>query len=128
MLQLTTPYNPGDADPGASYTHVKITSMRVVFDEDEEPPGILLTAHRGTFESSVWARGAAALAQTFKVADHPEITDTEGEVVTAADPQYTTMIAALVAAGDVGERKYDVIAKELYQWLIDQGHFVGTYV
>lgn len=109
MLQLTTPYNVGDVDPNGPYTHVKILQFGV----NLEHPSIQFTAQMGTVSGDDFVKGIRAKGTTMK-----------GYSIEGSD--YEAMVSKTTSAQ--GVLIYDEVARELYQWLIDKGHYAGTNV
>lgn len=104
-IQLTTPYDPGDADPGVTYPRV------IIFELVAHPTisEIELSCHYGTGTSTAWVDGVA-----------------DPVVVHIRGTDYTTIIQALPLSGS--ERLYDGVSRVHYQYLLDNGHFSGTIV
>jgi hypothetical protein len=108
-IELTTPFNPGDADEGKSYTHVKI----VKFSADLSNNLLTATVRYGYFNEEVWVdgvhiRGATLLGFTIEGADFVDIVS-----------KMTSAAGVLI---------YDEVARELNQHLLDKGYFQGTVV
>jgi hypothetical protein len=103
-MLLTTPYDPGDLDPGQTYPRAKIVVQTIRPDQK----AIDLTWSFGDVSGSDWIPGAA---------------DPGGqESIIEAD--YDTVVASLPTDGS--ELIYNGAARVLYQWLIDNGHLAGT--
>lgn len=109
MIQLATSYNVGDVDPNGPYTHVKILR----FSADLEHQRIHFSTQMGTMSGDDFVKGIRAkgsTVQNFDI-DHDD---------------YLAIVAKTTSAQ--GVLIYDEVARELYQWLIDKGHYVGTDV
>lgn len=103
-ILLTTPYDPGDNNPGVTYPRAKITG----FSHSNGVIGFGVTY--GDLVDGVpgtWERGTGSPAKSFTI---------EG-----AD--YSAMVAEVATAG---EKIYDEVARVLYEWLISEGHFAGS--
>ncbi len=109
MIQLTTPFSLGDVD-STPLTHVRIVSFNI----DLDAKMIYFRAMRGSLESSEFVKAAYVVRN-----------GTSLEYRVAGD-DYDALCAKLTSATDVSI--YDEVARELYQWLIDNGHFQGTIV
>jgi hypothetical protein len=109
MLQLTNPYNVGDVDPNGPYTHAKILQ----FDVNLEHQHIHFVVQLGTISEEAFVKGIRAKNTTMRNFD------IQGD-------DYLAIVAKTTSAQ--GVPIYDEVARELYQWLIDSGHFVGTNV
>jgi len=120
-LLLTTAVSPGDLE-GFDYDRVKI----VDFQLKTEAKYIRFVVEYGTIQDSKWVAGM------FQPVGFPKdyaIRDMIGQVDGAGDPipdvtDFTDMVASLPTDG--AELLYDGVARVLYQWLIDNGHFAGT--
>ncbi len=108
MIELTTAFDPGDIAAG-DYTHVRIQSFRV----DLVKQVIALDTLFGTLSGEDFVAGV----------DVPRATRKRFHI---QGDDYAAMITKLTSAADV--LIYDEVARELYQFLIDQGHFAGTVV
>ena len=105
-VSLTTPKNTGDLDPSSAvYAEAKIVFQSI----DVEVKAINVKVQYGNTVSGVWEKG---------------ILKDEWFVIKGAD--YDTVVASSSSAA--GEIYYEKVAAVLYQWLIDNGHFVGTIV
>ena len=108
-IQLTTPYAVGDMDVGSPYSQVKILQLNM----NVEGGLIDLVVQHGNTVASVWVPSVAIEDKTVR---RFRITGTD----------YDTLVASQSAA--VGEVYYDKVAEKLYQWLLDNDHYVGTIV
>jgi hypothetical protein len=118
-ILLTTPFNPGDLDPGKTYPRAKIYSMKWI----DQIPGeiqpavgvvsnILIELAWGDLVDGApgtWFSGKAAPRKTFMV----------------AGDDYTTMLQSLITPEDSG-LIYAGVKRVLYQYLIDKGLVAGT--
>lgn len=107
-IQLTSAFDPGDAGSG-TLTHVRISDFRVNLDFKQ----IRLAVKHGTYVESIWTQGIAIRNVTQKD-------------FSIQGDDYTTIITKLTSAADVSI--YDEVARELYQWLLDNEHYAGTIV
>ena len=107
-LKLDTPFNPGDIDPGASYSHLQIVSM-----EWSLAGQITITYLFGVIASGTFVPGKVD-QRSITIRDHPKMSP--------PGTDYTTMLTALPAAG---ETIYQGVGRELYTFVINQG-FAGT--
>lgn len=113
-IQLTTAFNPGDLDPGKQYTHLAIRHLEHSLDNQT----IRLICKYGVLEEGSFVAGAMSPTKTHLIQDEP-----------TADPpgtDYTDLVATQVVSGDVDDLVYDVNAKHLYQYLLDNGEYAGT--
>lgn len=104
-LLLTTPYDPGAADPSGSYPRGKILGFSI----DTEKSTIHFDLEYGDVNGDVWERGGAAPRKQYVV----------------ADADYDAMVVGETTAGE-GHVIYAGAKRVLYQWLIDNGHEAGT--
>ena len=107
-IQLTTSITTGDIDPNGPYTQVKI--VRFMLDSVQKV--VELQCQYGNTDGE-WVPGVNAGATSIKYF-----------YITGED--YTTIVATESAAAE--EIYYDKVAETLYQWLIDNEHYVGTIV
>lgn len=105
-LLLTTPLDMGAVD--VDYTHVKVIAFSVNLVGD-------------FLEISV-AHGTEDGEGDFIVGKRVGGVTHKGYELRGAD--YVTILSKVTSAA--GVLIYDEVARELYQWLIDNGHFVGT--
>lgn len=106
-IQLTTALDMGAVDD--DYTHVKIME----FTHDALESAILLTVQHGTLSGQTFVRGK-------------KIPNTTQKTFKVTGQDYTDLVAELPA--NTTETLYAQVAKALYQWLIDNGHYAGTIV
>lgn len=102
-IQLTTVFAVGDFDTD-DYQHVRVVSFTLHSVQNF----IEVECQYGNTVNGVWVGGTKA----------PEVHKIEG-----AD--YAAMVAKLPQGG---ETIYQAAGREIYQWLIDQGKYVGTLV
>lgn len=104
-MLLTTAFDPGDLDAGASYPRAQI----IHFEIDSESKFIRLSVVFGNMSGDDWVSGPASPKHTFIV----------------RDSDYDTMVAE-AATSEEGYAIYAGAKRVLYQWLIDNGHLSGT--
>lgn len=117
-LQLTTPYDPGDADDKI-YTHVKISEML----HYAESKAIRLTLTRGYLDTE----GNYTIGKYFPpippvvIRDHTTVEEdpNTGETISVPCPDYSLMVSSQVVSDHIGEYVYNLVADKLYQYLID---------
>ena len=107
-IQLTTPFDTGAIDSG-SYGQVKIIAMNIDLIERK----IDLRVQHGNTVNDEWVSGII-------------VRDITSKDFTIRDTDYTTIIATESEAAE--ELYYDKVADTLYQWLIDNAHYIGTIV
>lgn len=108
-LALTTPYDPGDGEAG-TYAHVKLKNLVLNISQGQGHFDVIY----GNEVSGVFTEGAV----------QPFATKPMTHFIAGAD--MLTIIS--VPAASTSETVEDHVARALYQWLIDEGHFVGTIV
>jgi hypothetical protein len=106
-LLLTTPLTVGGID-ASDYTHVRIASFML----DSVENRIYLSIRFGYKNGSAWVSGV----------NIPNITVKDFEI-SGAD--YVAMVANTVGS-DASKKIYRQASDKLYQWLIDNNHFIGT--
>lgn len=108
-ILLTTSFNAGDLEP-QPLTHVMIKDFNV----DIAAQCILIRTIRGYMSGSDFIQAAnkspGGTVQKFLV----------------NEDDYVALVAKTTSA--TGVPIYDEVARELYQYLIDKGHFAGTIV
>lgn len=104
-IQLTTPFNPGDLDPGKTYPIVKI------LDHTVDSRGGLITIHTayGYLVDGVWQQGIMSRVETTQISGQ----------------DYLDMGAEVP---DGIKSRHDDTADALYQYLLDKGVYTGTVV
>jgi len=118
-LILSTPKNTGDLDPNTSeYGEVKI----VRFVHDAVRYRIELRCQYGNTVSGSWVPGILPF-ESHVIRNIPETIDENNQPV-PADPQYYTMVTQMP---NEGETIYVAAGRELYEWLIGEGVYSGTY-
>jgi len=129
-IQLTTPFtfSPGHGKPAEMYAQVKIVEFVCAIEEKS----LRMRVQYGNTVGGVWQPGKADQA-LFIAADAPAQL-LNGEQIPATS-DYTALVVAslakaadVVAAGAQGYNCYVATARELYEWLIEQGHYEGTVV
>lgn len=106
-IQLDVAFDPGDMDPGKSYTHVEVTQIQ--FDRFRKKVGFSVS--RGYLESGEFVVGSAAPRQSFTIGD------VEGGT------EYTDFMGA-AASGTLEE----TVAVGLYNWLLAKDIFEGSII
>lgn len=115
---LTTPFDPGDLDPGNTYPRAKIRSFtwKETFEQidggSEKTELIGVTFEYGDLDSGqagTWIAGAATPQKTYDIVG----TDYDDMVAEVANSEESYVI-------------YAGAKRVLYQWLIDNGHLAGT--
>jgi len=108
-IQLTTPIPAGGLDPEAEeYTQAKLIDFRHQIAGDIG--GMLLLVEVGNTVGGVWKPARPSKPKRYPI---------KGD-------DYNTMVTKLTSAADVPI--YDEVSRELYQWLLDKGYYVGTIV
>jgi hypothetical protein len=100
---LTTPADPGDSDAGQAYLRAKIYSFQINLLAKE----IQIVFGFGDESAGVWTHGDGLQIRNVQI----------------SEADYTTLIAAL---SNDGETVYAGAERLLYQYLIDNGHLIGT--
>jgi hypothetical protein len=104
-LLLTTPKSTGDLDPNAvSYEHVKV----VVTTHNSYSHSITLQCQYGNEDGYDWNAG---------------IVPCEFHIIEGDD-----YYAILTEMPDEGETSYQAVSRALYEWLIDNEIYSGTYI
>jgi len=123
-LQLTTPKNTGDLDPNApnnQYAQVKILTMTVHLSLSQ----IVLEVEYGNTVGNTWRKGVLPSTR-YTIRNLPGVNDRDGNLIEPAHPYFNQLVVQTVSSPDAVI--YDDVAKHLYQWLIDCGHYAGTVV
>lgn len=103
-ILLTTPGDPGESDPEASYPRVQVLNFTI----NIRSKIIRFTVGFGDVTEGVWVPGTGLKSRAY------EITETD----------YDTIVAAL---SQDGEAVYDGAARLLYEWLqTADSRFAGT--
>lgn len=105
LLKLEKPYSMGDVDD--DYTHAKITSVNWQLVK----ASIRFTVMLGLFEEDKFVVGQGIKGLTRKVFDLER-------------DDYADFVAKYKSAGNAPAA--DEFLKALYQWVNENGHFVGT--
>lgn len=106
-IQLTTPMSMGDIDD--DYTHVKI----IKFEVNLAAQVIEFRTAHGFIDAGDFVLGQ-------------NVGQTTRKRFELNGPDFASIITKQTSAA--GVLIYDEVARELYQWLIDNGHFAGTIV
>lgn len=106
-IQLNTPFDPGDMDPGKSYTHVEVDQIE--FSRDRKR--VNFAVNRGYLVGGQFVRGAASRRATYLIQDE------EGS------SEYTDFMAT-AASGTLEQ----TVAAGLYTWLLTKGIFEGAVI
>lgn len=105
MIQLTTPFNPGDVDSGRTYPHVKVTEFHFYWTV-----GIIeVICQYGEQSGNTWSPGKVS---------NPAIRFT--------GTAYTELVSTLCP--DDTTPVYVAAYAALYDKLITENHFSGTVV
>jgi len=113
-IVLTTPYDPGDKDPGKTYSRAKI----VCFTIDTEAKFVTFWFQYGDVVAGAWARGKSS----------PDISHTIQNLPAEPGPattDYDDMVAEVTTVGE-GHVIYAGAKRVLYEWLLDKGILSGT--
>jgi len=108
-IALVTPYDPGDLDPGQSYTHVELRSFAGDFEANE----ISFEFKYGTLDQNskfVWGKVDAT---RFIVKDRPRLGTTD----------YTNMMAELSLDDELTSA---AVGRIIYTYALMNGLYVGT--
>jgi len=106
-IQLTTPFNVGEADVTSPFQSVKIQVTEILPDVRR----INFVTRLGNDGENGFQYGLALEGVTVKR-------------FSVADEEYDAMISAKSAGAN--EVYYDKVGALLYQWLLDKGYFVGS--
>lgn len=108
-ILLTTPFNPGDLDPGKTYSRAIITDYAIHIHDWNEPSMVIGYTYGDTVDG-VWVRGAAAPMKT----------------VSAVGADYEAIVAEVATEDDDDYKIYVAARRVLYGYLLDKGYLVGT--
>jgi len=111
-ILLTTPYNPGSADPGGSYPRAKITGFSI----DLHAKVIHARLEYGDVVGGSWVRGRASMEPEVCIENKPS---DPGPATT----DYDDMVAELP---DTDETIYAAAARVLYEYLLANDILDGT--
>ena len=106
-ILLTTPYDPGDADPEQTYARMKIRQLKHSVSGKE----ILCSCQYGNLVEGEWVPGVASDVMWHSIHN----TDTV--------MHYDNLVSQSVVAGEL---VWTAPQKRVYQWLIDEGKYSGT--
>jgi len=125
-LNLSVAFDPGDLDPGKSYTHVKIVST----DHNSEAKTIRVVVARGYMSEGEFVESTIAKRQLHTVQNvegdlaYDTVVSNSAPNVETSDPEDSLRYAA---AGAVWvEKTYYAVKRALYEWLEDKGFYAGT--
>ncbi len=107
MILLDTPFNPGDHDPGKSYTH-----LRMRFEADGDKKIVTIDVSRGYIEDSKFVVGKAAPIRKI-IKNRKKINQTRFDEFLLEEPMR-------------GLGAYDALERRLYTFLLDT--YPGTIV
>jgi len=107
-IVLTTPADPGDNDPGKTYSRAKIVRFLINLNSNY----IDFVVQYGDVVDDNWKPGKGMKHKDFRI----------------AGDEYNTMMteSALQTDGASEYEIYTAAKRVLYQWLIDNGHAAGT--
>ena len=104
-IQLTTPIQTGDLDINGPYQQVKIIEVLTYVTQQV----IVVTCQYGNTITNNWVPGVLTGA--------------------AATQQYQVLFADVIAEEpEEGETAYEATSRILYEWLLDNNKFIGTFV
>lgn len=109
-ILLTTPYNPGDLDPGVSYTHSELR----LFSGDFRANAITFAFQHGYLDAGSFKWGKVE-PMVITVIDNPKTGATN----------YTDMMTELSIDGEIISSG---VARVLYTYALTKGIVVGTPV
>ena len=122
-ILLTTPlvHEPGHGQASETYNEVKILTYRPWTTKGK----LEIVTTYGNTVNGAWVNGKTH--QRIILVKNTEA-ETDGEVeLTPADPAYDNFVGSVfVTQEDVGKLLYGVVSDDLYQYLIDEGHYAGT--
>ena len=122
-IALTTPftYDPGHGNTPESLGEVKIIDFHVSIVES----WLTLVTQYGNTVEGVWLPGSAP-GHDITIRNTPEIThpDDPGQSI-PADPAYNILVGTSLTTA-TGVPVYGEVSNGLYQYLIDNVHYVGT--
>jgi len=125
VIVLDTPfaYSPGHGHPVESYPHVFLRK----FSYESAHRCMFLEFQYGTVSNGIWVAGDAS-DEAVVIENHPAQIDPHNpENSIAADPAFDVLIGTtMIDQSHVGQQLYLVVATNLYQRAIDDGHYQGT--
>ena len=133
-IQLTTPHtiSPGHGAPAVECTHVKVKTIDRI---DVENRTIRFVTWYGSGDPFVGVPGTEVTWTVRNVAEQrgvapywdPETETTEMRegVIVAEDLQFN-QLSALAVSQSTGELGWDIVARALYQWLINGEKYAGA--
>ena len=136
-IQLATPFNPGDTDPGVTYTHAMIREFRTFIGPNEVPDRVEIVVAYGVHDNGTFTEGynarrkvvienQPAVIRPAQPANPPAIPDPIPEMeISPAVTDLTDMLLELAAEN---ETVYGAVGRLLYTHLIMKGLYVGAPV
>jgi len=106
---LTTPFDPGDTDPGQTYAAVQIVSMRWALSGYVE-----VECQHGNVVAGAWVPGSKPTTW-HSIADNPKTGDKDYSAIVTTKPLE-------------GESVYAGAGRGLYEHLVAKGIYPGTVV
>ena len=106
-IQLNTPFDPGDMDPGKSYTHVEVDQIEFIRDRKR----ISFSVNRGYLVGGEFVRGTASRRANYLIQD-------EG-----GGSEYTDFMGT-TPSGTLEQ----TVALGLYTWLLAKGIYAGAII
>ena len=122
-ILLTTPlvHDPGHGQASETYNEIKVLWFRPWTTKNKME---IMTNYGNTVDGA-WVNGKTH-ANCILVQNKPAESDGEEETA-PAEPAYDDMVnGVVVTQADVGKLLYSVVSDDLYQYLIDEGHYAGT--
>ena len=122
-ITLTTPEtsNPGHGHSGTSYPEVKIVQV----DHDIIAKRLVLHMQYGETVSGEWVGSIDMERHTEPILNFEGIADGLGGWTEEPDPAYDLFMVSQYASS-TSTFLYDEVSTVLYQYLIDDGRYVGT--
>lgn len=123
-LQLTTPVSVGGLDPdaaGGEYDQIRIENLEFDFVRKK----IGLRCVYGNTVSGDWVSGKKEMR--IGVQNQEAAYDENGDIIAGTSSTAYDDVVALLPVDDTTPL-YTQVGDTLYQWLIDQGYFVGSVV
>ena len=116
-ILLTTPYNPGSLDK-EPYTHVRMLSFTLKTDEQ----AIEIACVHGYYQGKTFVECVRVPEKTFRTFRLVDSVQPDGKAVN----DYTGLVTK--APKNSTDSLYKLSGDELYQHLIDKGHYAGTVI
>jgi len=123
LLDTPLDYPPGHGLPSEVLAEVQIVEFKV----DVTGRAITIHVQYGNTVNDHWVPGSSPTYQ-IRLADEPEQINFATGEGSPANPAFSMIVGlTFVAADDVGERLYDVVARSLFKHLSDnEPGFAGT--